>query len=268
MKNLTSALRRGCQGFYAIGAGMDRTRATAPQQRLDRLLVERGLCESRVKAIEAIANGRVRLNGRVLDKPAQRVAISAELEVEAAHSWVSRAAGKLLFALSEFGVAAEGRTCLDVGASTGGFTEVLLAQGAARVFAVDVGRAQLHPRLRADGRVVNLEGQDARTLRDAQIAPAPSLVVCDASFIGADKVLARPFALAAPAAIALVLIKPPYEAGPGLTVTDAMAPQIAAVAAARLDGLCGFALRALRECPVRGADGTVEFIAHLGREAA
>lgn len=237
-------------------------------QRLDRLLVACGLCESRAKALEAIAAGRVRLQGRVLDKPAQRIPVAAALEVAPARTWVSRAAAKLLFALSAFEVEVAGETCLDVGASTGGFTEVLLAHGAALVFAVDVGRAQLHSRLRADGRVVSLEGQDARSLQAGQLKPAPRVVVCDASFIGADKVLARPFALAARDATAVVLIKPPYEAGPGLVVTDALAPQIAAAAAARLDGLWGFRLRALRESPVRGADGALEFIAHLAREAA
>jgi 23S rRNA (cytidine1920-2'-O)/16S rRNA (cytidine1409-2'-O)-methyltransferase len=235
---------------------------------VDRLLVERGLCESRARAAAAIAEGRVRLAGRLVEKPGERAAASAALEVAGGADWVSRAALKLVHALALFGVEPAGRVCLDVGASTGGFTEVLLARGAVRVFAVDVGRDQLHARLRADSRVACLEGQDARTLEAHQISPPAELVVCDASFIGADKVLARPFHLAAAAAEAVVLIKPPYEAGPGVRVRDEGALEIAQAASARLDGLEGFRLLRLEPSALRGGDGALEFIAHLVRGGA
>lgn len=235
------------------------------RQRADLLLVSQGLCDSRARAQAAIAAGLVSVDGRVLRKPSELLAPDAALLLQGATPWVSRAAGKLAHALALFEIGVEGETCLDVGASTGGFTEVLLARGAARVIAVDVGRGQLHPRLRSDPRVRSLEARDARTLEAVDLSEPPARIVCDASFIGADKVLARPFALAAATAVAVVLIKPPYEAGPGVMVTDASAPAIAQAAAARLDGLAGFRLLRLEPSALRGGDGALEFLALLAR---
>lgn len=164
--------------------------------RLDQLLVTRGLAESRAKAKAAIEAGGVTVNGAPAKAASQAVNDDAEIGYAAAHRWVGRGALKLERALDLWPVAVEGRVVLDVGASTGGFTEVCLDRGAARVFAVDVGYGQMHPKVAADPRVVNLERTDARELTSEIIPEAPSLVVCDASFIGLSKVL--------PAALELV----------------------------------------------------------------
>lgn len=167
--------------------------------------------------------------------------------------------------MRDFGLSAQGLHCLDIGASTGGFTQVLLARGAASVTSVDVGQDQLHPILRADPRVHSFEGLDARALLPTHLADAPALIVCDASFIGAHKVLGPALALAATPAKALILIKPQYEAGAGKRVTDANCAAIAAEAAARLDGLEGFDLRHLAPSTLRGAQGSQEFFALLAK---
>ena len=233
--------------------------------RLDQLLVERGLFESRAKARGAIEAGLVRVDGAVATKPSAAVAQDAQIDAAAPHPWVGRAALKLEHALSLWPIAVEGRAALDVGASTGGFTEVLLARGARRVWAVDVGRAQLHPRLAADPRVVNLEATDARALDGAVIPEAPELVVCDASFIGLAKVLPAPLALAAPGADLVALLKPQFEAGPervgkGGIVHDAgvRAETVAAVRAWLADR--GWPVLGEAESPITGGDGNVEFL--------
>jgi 23S rRNA (cytidine1920-2'-O)/16S rRNA (cytidine1409-2'-O)-methyltransferase len=174
---------------------------------------------------------------------------------------------KLAAALAAFSIDPRGRVCLDVGASTGGFTHVLLSRGAARVYAVDVGRDQLHASLRADPRVVSFEQTDARNLTRSHIPEAPSLIVCDASFIGAAKVLATPLALAAEQADAIVLIKPQFEAGPGKSavLAETVARAAAASALRALDGLEGFRLLAAIDSPIRGGDGNLERLAHLKR---
>ena len=177
------------------------------KKRLDMLLVERGLAESRTQAQALV------LAGRVLgyDKPGVQVADDAELQVEAAARYVSRGAEKLVHALDAFGVDPAGRNCLDVGASTGGFTDVLLQRDATRVIALDVGYGQLHERLRADPRVVVLERTNARTL--PALPFPPELVVCDVSFISVRLALPPALALARPGWEALVLVKPQFEAG-------------------------------------------------------
>ena len=179
------------------------------KKRLDVLLVERGLAESRAQAQALVLAGLV----RGFDKPGTQVAEDAELEVERPPPYVSRAGTKLANALDALDVDPRGLDCLDLGASTGGFTDVLLQRGAARVGAVDVGYGQLHPRLRHDPRVTVLERTNARDLRELPFAP--QLVTCDVSFIGAAKVLAPALALASPGWQALVLVKPQFEAGRG-----------------------------------------------------
>jgi 23S rRNA (cytidine1920-2'-O)/16S rRNA (cytidine1409-2'-O)-methyltransferase len=177
------------------------------KRRLDVLLVERGLAESRAQAQALVMAGLV----PGYEKPGQQVADDVELEVERPPRFVSRGGAKLAHALDAFGVDPAGRDCLDIGASTGGFTDCLLQRGASRVIALDVGHGQLHPRLRADGRVTVLERVNARHL--ASLPFPPELIVCDVSFISAARVLPPAIALAAPHWEALVLVKPQFEAG-------------------------------------------------------
>ena len=177
------------------------------KKRLDVLLVERGLAESRAQAQALVLAGRV----PGYEKPGTQVEERAELGVERPPPYVSRGGQKLAHALDELGVDPGGRDCIDVGASTGGFTDALLQRGAARVVAVDVGYGQLHERLRRDARVVSLERTNARELRELPFAP--ELVVCDVSFISLRVVLPPVLALARPGWQALVLVKPQFEAG-------------------------------------------------------
>lgn len=231
------------------------------------MLVARGLVESRAKARAAIEAGGVTADGAVVGKPADLVDEAAVLEVVAPHPWVSRGGVKLAAALDAFGVDPGGRVCLDVGASTGGFTDVLCARGAAKVYAVDVGTGQLHAKLRGDARVVSLEKTDARMLTRALIAEAPSLIVCDVSFIGAAKALATPLALADARADLVALIKPQFEAGPGKggVLDEASARAAAAQTIAALDGVEGFRAVAVMDSPIRGGDGNLELLLHARR---
>ena len=177
------------------------------KKRLDALLVERGLAESQKEAQALVLAGRV----RGYDKPGTQVDEDADVEVEAPPPYVSRGGGKLAHALDVFHVDVTGRDCIDVGASTGGFTDVLLQRGAARLIAVDVGYGQLHEKLRRDPRVVVLERTNARELEGLPFAP--ELVVCDVSFISVRLVLSPVLALARPRWEAIVLVKPQFEAG-------------------------------------------------------
>jgi 23S rRNA (cytidine1920-2'-O)/16S rRNA (cytidine1409-2'-O)-methyltransferase len=177
------------------------------RKRLDVLLVERGLAESRAQAQALVMAGLVPGHA----KPGEQVDEEAPLEVERPPPYVSRAGFKLANALDAFGVDPAGLDCLDLGASTGGFSDVLLQRGAARVIALDVGHGQLHSRVRDDPRVIVLERTNARTLTELPFAPA--LVTCDVSFISARTALPPALALAAPAWQALVLVKPQFEAG-------------------------------------------------------
>ena len=237
------------------------------RMRADLLLVARGFAESRAKARAAIEAGGVTANGASVQRPSDLIDESATLEFTPPHPWVSRGGVKLAHALDLSGVDPAGRVCLDVGASTGGFTQVLLARGAARVYAVDVGHGQLHASVQGDPRVVSLERTDARTLTRAQIDQAPTLIVCDASFIGAAKVLATPLSLAAEHADLIVLIKPQFEAGPGkggvLAETDSRSIAEAAIQA--LDGEAGFRVIARTDSPIRGGDGNLEVLMHARR---
>jgi 23S rRNA (cytidine1920-2'-O)/16S rRNA (cytidine1409-2'-O)-methyltransferase len=179
------------------------------KKRLDVLLVERGLADSRAQAQALVLAGRV----RGYAKPGTAVDAAAELEVEAPPRFVSRGGEKLEHALDRLGVDPAGRNCLDVGASTGGFTDALLQRGARRVIALDVGYGQLHERLRGDSRVVVLERTNARDVRELPFAPG--LVVCDVSFITVRKALPPLLSLAAPGWEAVVLVKPQFEAARG-----------------------------------------------------
>lgn len=239
--------------------------------RADVLLVTRGLMDSRSRARSAIEAGLVTAAGRLVAKPGELLAPDIALEATEPHAWVSRAGLKLDHALTVFALDVAGRTCLDLGASTGGFTQVLLARGAARVVAVDVGTGQLHPSLRQDPRVEMREQTDARSLGPMQ--PAPTLVTADLSFIGLGKVLPHVLPLAAERADAVVLVKPQFEAGPqrvgrGGLVAPEVAETVAAEVRSQLDGLAGFTARALIESPVTGGDGNREYLLWLSRGGA
>ncbi len=233
------------------------------RKRIDQLLVERGVFDSRAKARAAVEAGRVLVGGKVVAKPAEPVDEDAEIMAEAAHPWVGRGALKLVHALDLWPVAVEGRVAVDVGASTGGFTEVCLERGAAKVFAVDVGRGQLHARLKTDPRVADLSGVDARSLERERIPEAPELVVSDVSFISLTKALPVAMSLAAPGADLVALIKPQFEAGrehvgKGGLVKD---PEvIARVEREIVDFLeaSGWSVKGLAQSPIAGGEGQVE----------
>ncbi|HVY33955.1 MAG TPA: TlyA family RNA methyltransferase, partial [Caulobacteraceae bacterium] len=185
------------------------------RKRIDVLLVERGLFQSRSQARQAIEAGGVTVSGLPLSKPSEQVDEHAEIAAAPAHGWVGRGALKLVHALECWAITPQAKVVLDIGASTGGFTQVCLEGGARRVFAVDVGRGQLHPRIASDPRVINLEGLDARSLDRDVIDEAPDLIVCDASFIGLEKVLPAAMGLAALGADLIALVKPQFQLGPG-----------------------------------------------------
>lgn len=243
------------------------------RNRADLLLVARGLFESRAKARAAIEAGRVVADGRRLLRPSDLIAVDAALEATPAHPWVGRGALKLVHALDLWPIAVQGRTVLDVGASTGGFTEVCLARGAACVYAVDVGQGQLHPKLAADPRVVSLEGVDARRLDTAFVPRPPQLVVCDASFIGLAKVLPVPLRLAAAAADLVALVKPQFEAGPGGVGKGGLVKDPAVRAAARAGAKAflqdsGWCVMDEAESPIAGGEGNVEYLVWAKKKAA
>ncbi len=232
----------------------------------------RGLLETRAQAQAAIAAGRVRVNGAPARKASQSVPADAEIEAEPAHPWVSRGGVKLAHALDVFGVDPAGKACLDVGASTGGFTDVLLARGADRVVCVDVGRGQLHPRLAADLRVASYEATDARTLTAQMLGGAIDLVVCDASFIGLMKVIARPLGLASATAELVALFKPQFEVGrahvgKGGLVTNAVAVDAALQGVGGALSEMGWDVAASTVSPITGGDGNTEHLIWARRRA-
>ena len=234
------------------------------RKRADVLLVERGLFESRAKAQQAIAAGLVMADGAAVTKPAAEVSADARLQAVPAHPWVSRGGVKLAAALDHFAIEPAGRICLDVGASTGGFTQVLLARGARRVYAVDVGRDQLHPSLRGRPDVVSIEATDIRKLEPARLEEPPDLVTVDVSFIPLKLVLPAALALAKVPAEAIVLIKPQYEAGPeyvkkGLVRDPLIHTQVCSDVTA-LVTLLGWNVAGTIPSPITGGDGNHEFL--------
>lgn len=185
---------------------------TSPRKRADVLLVERGLFESRARARAAIEAGLVKANDRQVMKPAETVPADAALQAQPAHPFVSRGGVKLAGALEQYPIDIEGHVCLDVGASTGGFTEVLLTNGASLVFSIDVGREQLHPSLRGHPRIVSMEETDIRDFDGKRLPKRPDVVVIDVSFISLKAVLPAALSLAAAPMHLLALIKPQFEA--------------------------------------------------------
>ena len=232
--------------------------------RIDRLLVERGLFESRAKAQEAIAAGMVMADGVRATKPAMEVSADAALQATPAHPWVSRGGVKLAAALDHFGIDPADRICLDVGASTGGFTQVLLERGARRVYAVDVGRDQLHASLRGHPGVAAIEATDIRKLEPRRLEEPPDLVTVDVSFIPLKLVLPAALALTRPPAEAVVLIKPQYEAGPdhvkkGLVRDPAVHERVCADVTELVTSL-GWAVLGVIPSPITGGEGNHEFL--------
>ena len=244
----------------------------AGKTRADVALVERGLAESRTRAQALIMAGVVFSGEARVDKPGSLLAREAPLEVRGAdHPWVSRGGLKLETALDHFAIDPAGLVSLDVGASTGGFTDVLLARGAARVYAVDVGQGQLAWKLRTDARVVVLEKFNARHLTHAQVPEPVELIVCDASFIGLETVLPAALSLAAPGARVIALIKPQFEVGKdrvgkgGVVRDPNLHREVCDRIAGWLDGLEEWRVLGLTESPIRGAEGNTEFLIAAAR---
>lgn len=236
--------------------------------RADLLLVERGLFESRARAQAAIAAGLVRADGVVLRKASETVPDTASIEAQAAHPYVSRGGVKLAAALDAFGFDPDGLTCLDVGASTGGFSDVLLRRGATHIYAVDVGQAQLHESLHGNPRLTSLERQDIRTFDPGLFGEAPALAVIDVSFISLKLVLPAVATLLAPKARLVALVKPQFETKrsalkKGVLRDEALQQQICAEISDVAAGL-GFAVSGLIPSPIEGGDGNREFL--LGGE--
>ncbi len=239
----------------------------ADKQRLDTLLVEKGFAETRTRAQSLILAGKVFAGEQRLDKPGHAIDVETPLTVRGEdHPWVSRGGIKLAHALEHFRIDAADRVCLDVGSSTGGFTDVLLQAGAAKVYAVDVGRGQLDWKLRNDSRVVVLEGTNARYLTREQIPDAPSLIVCDASFIGLETVLPAALALAAPGCLLVALIKPQFEVGKarvgkgGVVRDPKLHREVCDRIADWLQREMGWTVRGIAESPIRGPAGNTEFL--------
>ncbi|WP_439500295.1 TlyA family RNA methyltransferase [Bosea sp. (in: a-proteobacteria)] len=234
------------------------------KSRADHLLVERGFFESRARAQAAVAAGLVTVDGVVVRKASEMIAPGAVIVAAAPHPYVSRGGLKLAAALDAFGFDPAGRTCLDVGASTGGFTDVLLKRGAAHVHAVDVGREQLHASLRTDPRVTSLEARDIRAMAASDFSQALSLAVIDVSFISLQLVLPAVAELLARDALIVALIKPQFEAGraalkKGVVRDEAIHARVCEEIAARLLGL-DFAISGPIPSPIEGGDGNREFL--------
>ncbi len=241
---------------------------TKTSLRLDQLLLMKGLVASRARARDAIQRGTVTIDGRVVTKPSASVAEDARIEIDdPAQPYVSRAALKLRAGLDHFGLSAEGLDCLDIGASTGGFTEVLLEAGAAHVIAIDVGHGQFHPRLEADPRVTSLEGVNARALEEDQLdGRSIGMIVSDVSFISLRLALPPALEMAEPGAHCLLLVKPQFEAGreaiskAGLLKAPETAPDVARSLEIWLTEDMGWESLGLIPSPIAGGDGNVEFL--------
>ncbi|MGE0230576.1 MAG: TlyA family RNA methyltransferase [Flavobacteriaceae bacterium] len=234
--------------------------------RLDEELVRRGLCASRARARDSVLRGAVKVDGVVITKPARPVGPGQVIGIDdPAAAYVSRSALKLAAALDAFGFDPGGRVCLDVGASTGGFTQVLLRRGAAVVYAVDVGRDQLSPVIAGDSRVVMMEGVNARDLDASQIPDRPGAIVIDVSFISQRLVLPAVLALAAPGSFLVSLVKPQFEVGrehvgKGGIVRDKEAAAAALLAVEDTIRSLGFRPCGRIDSPIEGGDGNREFL--------
>jgi 23S rRNA (cytidine1920-2'-O)/16S rRNA (cytidine1409-2'-O)-methyltransferase len=246
--------------FYAHGM--------AGKTRIDQLLVIKGFCATREQAQRAIMAGRVIVGGQKADKPSLLVSAEVAIEVQGSEKYVGRGGVKLEAALERFKVRVKGKTCLDVGSSTGGFTDCLLQRGAARVYAIDVGRGQIDWKLRNDPRVVVREGINARHLSSADIGEKVEICVADVSFISLTLILPAVFALLPSAADMIVLIKPQFELSPGKVgrggIVRDTSLHLEAIEKIRrfIEGQMKHWLGVM-ESPLRGRQGNVEFLAHI-----
>lgn len=241
--------------------------------RLDQAVAERGLAQSRSRARDAILRGHVSLNGIVALKPAAEVSDGDDIAMsDPAAGYVSRGALKLAAALDHFGFKPAGRKALDIGASTGGFTQILLERGAASVTAIDVGHGQLARELSADRRVRNLEGVNARTLDPAHIGDGFGILVSDVSFVSQRLVLPAAMSLCGQDAFAAILVKPQFEVGRqnigkgGIVRDPAIGEKAAHDLAEWLDGRAGWRVEGLISSPIAGGDGNAEFLLGARRD--
>jgi len=236
---------------------------SSPRKRIDLLLVERGLFESRARARAAIEAGLVVANDRPVLKPSEVIQADAVLQAEPAHPYVSRGGVKLAGALEQYPIDIEGHVCLDVGASTGGFTEVLLANSAAMVFSIDVGHGQLHPSLQGHPRIVSMEETDIRGYEGKRLPARPDIVVIDVSFISLKAVLPVALSLAAAPMHLLALIKPQFEGkgkhGKGGIIRDAAVHQQVCDDIAAFAASLGCTEIKVFPSSIKGGDGNTEF---------
>ena len=233
------------------------------RKRADLLLVERGLFESRARAQAAIEAGLVFANDKLVLKASDGIATNAALKAQPAHPWVSRGGVKLAGALERYPIAIENHVCLDVGASTGGFTEVLLSEGASLVFAIDVGYGQLHPSLRGHSKIISMEETDIRSLEGTRLPQRPDVVVADVSFISLKAVLPAALSLAAAQMHLLALIKPQFEAQRKHSkrgiIRNAMVHQEVCDDVSAFVASLGFDNIEVFPSPIAGGDGNIEF---------
>jgi len=235
--------------------------------RLDHYLVDRGLAPSRSRARAMIEAGLVRVGGTVESKPARQVQDDANIVLDGTdHPWVSRGGIKLAAALEQFSIDPSGSVALDIGASTGGFTQVLLTRGARLVYAIEVGSGQLATLLIGDPRIVLVENQNARALSPNEVPEPVNVIVCDASFIGLETILPAPLSLAAPGAVLVALIKPQFEVGPGrvgkggIVRDPALQDEVCQRVSRWIDLQPGWRFVGLTESPIPGSDGNKEFL--------
>jgi len=247
--------------------------ASARKIRIDQLLVEKGLAESRSRAQALILAGKVFRGEQRIEKAGDTVDPKSAITVRGRdHPWVSRGGQKLAKAITHFALDVRDAVCIDLGASTGGFTDVLLHNGAARVYAVDVGRGQLAWSLRQDPRVTVLEGTNARALSSAEIPELVDVVTCDVSFIGLEKVLPAAMALTRPGALLVALIKPQFQAGRdkvgkgGVVRDPAVREQVCQTVRDWLENQSGWRVLGITESPILGPKGNQEYLIAARRD--
>lgn len=238
--------------------------------RADLYLVQNGYYDSRARAQAAIKAGLVFIDGKRLKKSSEKITNEAVISASDEHPWVSRGGIKLAHALSEFGVNPLGKICLDVGASTGGFSDVLITRGALKVYAVDVGHSQLHTKLKSNPDIISMEARDARQLEHCDFTSPPELIVCDASFISAMKVLETPLKLAAPKAELITLVKPQFEVGKsglgrgGLVKAADLSEQALKDVSGWVNSQ-GWIIKGSCDSPIKGGSGNHEYLLYAVR---
>jgi len=239
-------------------------------KRADLYLVSNGYYESRARAQAAIKAGLVKVDGEHLKKSSDKISEEARIQAGNEHPWVSRGGMKLAYALKEFDVSAKDKICLDVGASTGGFSDVLVQNGAVKIYAVDVGHGQLHQKIQNIPQIISMEGQDARDLAADHFDTLPQLIVCDASFISAKKVLEVPLKLAAKNPALITLVKPQFEVGKagigrgGIVLSESLALQALSDVSAWVSTQ-GWEVVKTTTSPIKGGSGNTEYLLYARR---